>query len=173
MYEIRYRVFNSNGPYNMTNTTNTQYSIKGSLPSTNYIIGVRAYTSAGPGEWRDIQFSNINICKSCSLSVSDMYILFLIAMVSGFSIIKLNGTAVYAMWQPVITPEIKHYTIYYISTKRQFDMGNRTFPAGRNKGVIGGLQDNLNYLFSLSVTYEINGVDYEGEKNAFISFGMN
>ena len=55
MYEIRYREFNSNGPYNMRNTTNTQYSIGGLLPNTNYTIGVRAYTSVGPGEWSDAQ----------------------------------------------------------------------------------------------------------------------
>ena len=57
MYEIRYRESNSNGPYNMTNTTNTQYSIGGLLPNTNYTIGVRAYTSVGPGEWSDITAS--------------------------------------------------------------------------------------------------------------------
>ena len=57
MYEIRYRVANSNGPYNMTNTTTTQYSIGGLLHNTNYTIGVRAYTSVGPGEWNDIYAS--------------------------------------------------------------------------------------------------------------------
>ena len=54
MYEIRYRESNSSGPYNMSNTSNTQYSIGGLLPYTNYTIGVRAYTSVGPGEWSDI-----------------------------------------------------------------------------------------------------------------------
>ena len=52
VYEIRYR--NSTGPYNMTNTTNMQYNIVGLIPNTRYTIGVRAYTSAGPGEWTDI-----------------------------------------------------------------------------------------------------------------------
>ena len=73
MYEIRYRESNSNGPYNITNTTNTQYNIGGLLPNTNYVIGVRAYTSVGPGEWRDIQISTTNICRSCSLSFNDLY----------------------------------------------------------------------------------------------------
>ena len=50
-------------------------------------------------------------------------------------------------------------------------MGNKIFPAVSNEGVIGGLQDNLNYFFSLSVTYEINGVDYEGERTQPISPG--
>ena len=52
VYEIRYR--NSTGPYNMTNTTNMHYSIVGLIPNTSYTIAVRAYTSAGPGEWTDI-----------------------------------------------------------------------------------------------------------------------
>ena len=64
MYEIRYRESNSNGPYNMINTTNTQYSIGGLLPNTNYIIEVRAYTSVGPGEWSDTQISTSNIRRS-------------------------------------------------------------------------------------------------------------
>ena len=59
MYAIRYRESISNSPYNMTNTTNTQYSIGGLLPYTNYTIGVRAYTSVGPGEWSDITASTI------------------------------------------------------------------------------------------------------------------
>ena len=78
------------------------------------------------------------------------------------------------MWQPITAPEVKHYTVYYISTskhKRQSDMGNRTFPAGSSEGIIGGLQASLEYLFSLSVTYEINGVEYEGERTQPITPG--
>ena len=54
VYEIRYRESTSTDPYNMTNTTNTQYSIVGLIPNTSYTIGVRAYTSVGSGEWTDI-----------------------------------------------------------------------------------------------------------------------
>ena len=100
-------------------------------------------------------------------SFSITFILFSIARVSGFNVMKINNTAVLGMWQPIIAPEVKHYTVYYISTsklKRQFDMGNKTFPAGSSEGVIGGLQDYLIFLFSLSVTYEINGINYEGER---------
>ena len=56
-YEIHYRESNNNSQYNMSNTTNTQYSIGGLLPNTNYTIGVRAYTSVGPGEWNNISTS--------------------------------------------------------------------------------------------------------------------
>ena len=49
VYEIRYT--NGSGTYN---TTNTQYTIEGLLPNTLYTIEVRAYTSAGAGEWRSI-----------------------------------------------------------------------------------------------------------------------
>ena len=146
IYEIRYRESNSNGPYNMANTTNTQFSIGGLLPNTNYTIGVRAYTSVGPGEWNDTQISTSNIRKSLVCLCNCLFVL--------------------AMWQPITAPEVKHYTVYYISTskhKRQSDIGNKIFPAGSSEGVIEGLQDNLDYLFSLSVTYEINGVEYERE----------
>ena len=51
VYEIRYRESTSTGQYNITNTTNTQYDIVGLIPNTSYTIGVRAYTSVGPGEW--------------------------------------------------------------------------------------------------------------------------
>ena len=97
-----------------------------------------------------------------------------IATVSGFSITKFSNTTVLAMWQPFTVPEVKHYTVYYISTskhKRQSDIGNRTFPAGSSEGIIRGLQASLEYLFSLSVTYEINGVDYEGERTQPITPG--
>ena len=62
VYEIRYRDSNNNGLYNITNTTNTQYSIEGLLPNTNYTIEVRAYTSIGPGDWSSI-ISTSKICK--------------------------------------------------------------------------------------------------------------
>ena len=45
MYEICYRESNSNGQYNICNATNTQYNIRGLASNTNYIIGVKAYTS--------------------------------------------------------------------------------------------------------------------------------
>ena len=99
--------------------------------------------------------------------VSITRILFSIARVYGFNITKINNTAVLVTWEPITAQEVKHYTVYYISISkcnRQSDMGNKTFPADSSEGEIGGLQDNLNYLFSLSVTYEINGVDYVGER---------
>ena len=57
VYEIRYRESNNNGLYNITNTTNTQYSIEGLLPITNYTTEVRAYTSIGPGDWSIFRIS--------------------------------------------------------------------------------------------------------------------
>ena len=66
VYEIRYRESTSTGPYNITNTTNTQYSnvsIVGLIPNTSYTIGVRAYTSIGPGEWTDREYTMAQIRK--------------------------------------------------------------------------------------------------------------
>ena len=64
VYEIRYRESTSAGPYNITNTTNTcDYSIVGLIPNTSYTIGVRAYTSIGPGEWTDRKYTTPQIRK--------------------------------------------------------------------------------------------------------------
>ena len=73
IYEIRYRESNSNGPYIMTNTTNTQYSIGGLLPNTKNTIGVRAYTSVGPGQWSNTQISTNNIRRSLVNLFNDLY----------------------------------------------------------------------------------------------------
>ena len=73
-YEIRYRESTSTGPYNITNTTNTQYSIVGLIPNTSYTIGVRAYTSVGPGEWTVSSYSSSQICKYLWLN---LYFIFL------------------------------------------------------------------------------------------------
>ena len=74
VYEIRYKESNSNSPYNMTNTTNTQYTIAGLLPNTSYTIGVRAYTSVGPGEWSDTQISTNNIRRSLVCLFNNLYL---------------------------------------------------------------------------------------------------
>ena len=63
VYEIRYRESTSTGPYNITNTTNTEYSIVGLIPNTSYTIGVRAYTNIGPGEWTDREYATTQIRK--------------------------------------------------------------------------------------------------------------
>ena len=72
VYEIRYRESTSTGPYNITNTTNTKYSnvsIVGLIPNTSYTIGVRAYTSIGPGEWTDREYTTALIRKELKYSL--------------------------------------------------------------------------------------------------------
>ena len=70
VYEIRYGESNA---YNVTNTTNTQYSIVGLIPNTSYTIGVRAYTSVGPGEWIDEEYSSAKIRKIVMHSLSVIF----------------------------------------------------------------------------------------------------
>ena len=59
VYEIRYRESDSSDSFIYMNTTNTQHIIDGLLPITNYTVGVRPYTIAGPGEWIEIQASTL------------------------------------------------------------------------------------------------------------------
>ncbi|XP_011405784.2 PREDICTED: uncharacterized protein LOC105313782 [Amphimedon queenslandica] len=85
-----------------------------------------------------------------------------------FSVTKLNSTAVRAEWNLIL--RASHYTVYYESTssssrkKRQVETGMRVFPGGTTEGLIGGLDPNLNYLFSISISFTVNGVIYEGER---------
>uniref|UniRef100_A0A1X7TC16 Uncharacterized protein n=1 Tax=Amphimedon queenslandica TaxID=400682 RepID=A0A1X7TC16_AMPQE len=151
VYEIRYRESTSTGPYNITNTTNTYYSIAGLIPNTSYTIGVRAYTSIGPGEWTNREYTTIEI-----------------PVIQTFFITKLNSTAVRAEWGFVY--RASHFTVYYESTssssrkKRQVETGMRVFPGDTTEGLIGGLDPNLNYLFSISISFNVNGIFYEGER---------
>ena len=87
-------------------------------------------------------------------------------MVSGFSVINVNDTAVHAIWQPIYDSRLKCYTIYYMSTD---DTGSRIFPANTTEGIIGGLNGSTHYLFSLSVTFVIHDIEYEGERTVYIS----
>uniref|UniRef100_A0A1X7UVJ7 Uncharacterized protein n=1 Tax=Amphimedon queenslandica TaxID=400682 RepID=A0A1X7UVJ7_AMPQE len=152
VYVIRYRESTSTGPYNITNTTNTHYIIVGLIPNTSYTIGVRAYTSIGPGEWTDRDYATAEI-----------------PVVETFSVTKLIPTVVVAEWGSV--PGASHYTVYYESTssssrkKRQVETGMRVFPGDTTEGLIGGLDPNLNYLFSISTSFNVNGIIYEGEES--------
>ena len=75
VYDIRYRESTSTGPYNITNTTNTNYSIVGLIPNTIYTIGVRAYTSIGPGEWTDRKYTTAQIRKELKYCPNFRYFL--------------------------------------------------------------------------------------------------
>ena len=81
--------------------------------------------------------------------------LLFLATVSGFSIFQLNTTSVSVVWKSIITTGVSHYTVYYTSTctcKTETDSGNVTFTANTNQGVIGGLDPNLNYVFTPYIT---------------------
>ena len=76
-------------------------------------------------------------------------------------------------------PGASHYTVYYESTssssrkKRQVETGMRVFPAGdTTEGLIGGLDPNLNYLFSISTSFNVNGMITEGERTQPISLSI-
>ena len=94
-----------------------------------------------------------------------------LAVTDQFSTEMINSTAVSAMWTPVNSPNLDHYTIYYYPDpdqssrrKRLSNEQNATFPAGSSSGVIGGLVEGQHYLFSLAVTFNINGQLLEGER---------
>ena len=73
-----------------------------------------------------------------------------------------------AEWNEVL--DASHHTVYYESTssssrkKRQVETGMRVFPGDTTEGLIGGLDPNLNYLFSISTSFIVNGMITEGER---------
>ena len=48
--------------------------------------------------------------------------------------------------------------------KRQVDLGSKHFPANVLEGVIDRLDPNLDYIFSITVTFILGGIEYEGEE---------
>ena len=88
-----------------------------------------------------------------------------------FSTEIINSTAVRAMWFEVESPYLDHYTVYYYPDpaqngwrKRQNNENMAEFPAGMSFGVIGGLEEEQEYLFSLAVTFNISGQTFEGQR---------
>ena len=98
-----------------------------------------------------------------------MFYLFILAVIQNFSITEINSTAVRADWGSVTGAS--HFNVYYQSTskrKRQANSGMRIFPGDTTNGVIGGLAPSLDYLFSISVSYNMNGMIIEGQRSQFI-----
>ena len=94
-----------------------------------------------------------------------------LAVVSLFRTDMINSTAVIASWTPVDSPYLDHYTVYYYldpdqsdKEKRQSSQQTIVFPVGSSSGVIGGLKEGQDYLFSLAVTFNINGQLFEGRE---------
>uniref|UniRef100_A0A1X7THN0 Uncharacterized protein n=1 Tax=Amphimedon queenslandica TaxID=400682 RepID=A0A1X7THN0_AMPQE len=142
VYEIRYRESTSTGPYTIINTTNTYYSIVRLIPNASYTIGVRAYTSIGPGECTNELFTTDKI-----------------ASISNFILIRLNSTTVQINWLPILGAS--YYTIYYSSG---FDIGSINVSNETNQSIISGLYSCLSYSFEMSMTVEINGTHYKGPR---------
>ena len=94
-----------------------------------------------------------------------------LAVIKLFTTEVINSTAVRAMWFEVESPYLDHYTVYYYTNpalnggrKRQSNEQRAIFPASRSFGVIGGPEEDKEYLFSVASIFLINGIVYEGER---------
>ena len=88
-------------------------------------------------------------------------------MVEGFEVTCISDTTVRVTWQRIESDAVDRYTVYYYSTsevKRQIDSGSKNFSANVSEGVIDGLDPNLDYIFSITVTFILGGIEYEGKK---------
>ena len=89
-------------------------------------------------------------------------------VIQNYSVILLNSTAVWVIWQTHQIPDILHYTVYY---NKSSDTGMKNF--SHNNGVIGGLVPNsANYQFIISVIIEINGVIHDVTQTHLIDPGI-
>ena len=95
-----------------------------------------------------------------------------VAIVTHFRTDIVNSTSVKASWTPIDSPYLDHYSVYYYypnpdesgRRKRQNNHQLAVFPAGSSSGVIGGLEEGQNYLFSLAVMFNIKGQLFQGKK---------
>ena len=88
-------------------------------------------------------------------------------MVEDFQVTRISGTTVRVTWQLIESDAVDRYAVYYYSTsevKRQVDSGSKNFSANVSEGVIEGLDPNLDYIFSITVTFILGGIEYEGEE---------
>ena len=79
-------------------------------------------------------------------------------MVEGFQATRISDTTVRVTWQQIESDAVDRYTVYYYSTsevKRQVDSGSKNFSAN---------VPNLDYIFSITVTFTLGGIEYEGEE---------
>lgn len=76
----------------------------------------------------------------------------------------MNSTSLSVSWQPVNDSTVKYYTVYYASANPiTFQM--ISFPNSSTSVTIVGLDSKTEYVLMVSVTFEINGMEYEGERN--------
>ena len=88
-------------------------------------------------------------------------------MVEDFQVTHINDTTVRVTWQLIESDAVDRYTVYYYRTsevKRQVDSESKNFSANVSEGVIDGLDPNLDYIFSITVTFILGGIEYEGEE---------
>ena len=77
-------------------------------------------------------------------------------MVQNFQVTRISDTTVIATWDRIESEAVDRYTVYYYGTsqiKRQVDSGTKNFLANVSEGVIDGLDPNLDYIFSITVTF--------------------
>ena len=86
-------------------------------------------------------------------------------MVQNFQVTRISDTTARATWDRIESDAVDRYTVYYYSTsevKRLVDSGSKKFSANVSEGVIDGLDPNLDYIVSITVTFILGGIEYEG-----------
>ena len=83
-------------------------------------------------------------------------------MVQNFQVTRISDTIVGVTWHRIESDAVERYTVYYYNTseeKRLVDSGSKNFSACVSEGVIDGLNPNLDYIFSITATFTLRGIE--------------
>ena len=83
------------------------------------------------------------------------------AHVTGVSVVALNSMAVRVSWISVNLTVVHNYTVHYSAVCVTV---NVSFPVSASSGVVSGLQEGQQYQFSVTITFNMNGVVYTGRE---------
>lgn len=85
-----------------------------------------------------------------------------------------NGSSLLISWQLINDSALNKYTVYYYkSNDGPGKIRNQSFPRRYSNGVIGDLDLNSTYILSMSVTFNISGMEYEGQQSESIRFFLS
>ena len=87
------------------------------------------------------------------------------AFVSGVSAAPVNSTSVWVSWSPINLTVVDHYIVHYVYATVGDGSWSVMFPGNTTSGVVSGLQEGQQYLFSVTVTLNVKGQLYSGEVN--------
>ena len=163
MYGIRYRKSDNSDLFVYANgITDTQYIISGITRFVKYIIGVRAYTIAGPGEWivRSLKF----VTRYIWPVYTELLLMCDYNTGIGELIVEVLNNIVAINWTLLNYTELTSYVLEYKQTNEQ-TFETILFPVSVLSTGSLKIQHGIEYVFQVYGVFMVNSVEYESEKS--------